>query len=224
MSHFLARLVERARGTAARVEPIVAPRFAPAPITEIATEIEVPPPVRSSEAQSPSPSVAPAQKVVRQKIEPSRGEETRREEAAAAPQPEKLLVPREIPVSTPTPSIVTRIGPSDVVVSPKVNGARPTESLSQPSAARPGSVRPPATRVVTGAVDRDQSSAPSVIHQPPIRANDSHTEPPIVRVTIGRIEVRAETPPAPPPRKTPSPSRPTLSLDAYLKERKEGRR
>ena len=44
MSHFLARLVERARGTAARVEPIVAPRFAPTAIVEIASEVETPPP------------------------------------------------------------------------------------------------------------------------------------------------------------------------------------
>ena len=43
MSHFLARLVERARGTAARVEPIVAPRFAPTAIVEIASEVEAPP-------------------------------------------------------------------------------------------------------------------------------------------------------------------------------------
>jgi hypothetical protein len=56
-----------------------------------------------------------------------------------------------------------------------------------------------------------------------IQPNDSHTEPPVVRVTIGRIEVRAETP-ASSPRKTSAPARPTLSLDTYLKERKEGRR
>ena len=46
MTHFLGRLVERARGTAPRVEPIVAPRFAPAPMAEIATAIETSPPVR----------------------------------------------------------------------------------------------------------------------------------------------------------------------------------
>jgi len=44
MSHFLARLVERARGSAARVEPLLTPRFAPTPIVEIASELEAPPP------------------------------------------------------------------------------------------------------------------------------------------------------------------------------------
>ena len=40
MTHFLGRLVERARGTAPRVEPIIAPRFAPTPSAETATEVE----------------------------------------------------------------------------------------------------------------------------------------------------------------------------------------
>jgi len=46
--------------------------------------------------------------------------------------------------------------------------------------------------------------------------------PPIIRVTIGRVEVRAAAPPAPPVR---LPERqPTLSLDDYLVARREGRR
>jgi hypothetical protein len=40
MTHFLARLVERARGTAPRVEPILVPRFAPAPVVEISSEFK----------------------------------------------------------------------------------------------------------------------------------------------------------------------------------------
>ena len=49
-------------------------------------------------------------------------------------------------------------------------------------------------------------------------------EAPIVRVTIGRIEVRAAPAPTPPPRKPARPAGPTLTLDAYLKARKEGAR
>ena len=47
---------------------------------------------------------------------------------------------------------------------------------------------------------------------------------PTIQVTIGRVEVRAVTPPAPPakpPRPAPAPS---LALDDYLKQRREGRR
>jgi hypothetical protein len=48
---------------------------------------------------------------------------------------------------------------------------------------------------------------------------------PTIKVTIGRIEVRAIMPPAPPaPRTKPARTGPTLSLEDYLKQRNEGRR
>jgi hypothetical protein len=46
---------------------------------------------------------------------------------------------------------------------------------------------------------------------------------PTIRVTIGRIDVRAIRPPAPPRAKKTRPG-PALSLDGYLKQRREGRR
>jgi hypothetical protein len=45
---------------------------------------------------------------------------------------------------------------------------------------------------------------------------------PLIRVTIGRIDVRAVLPPAQPPRRTTS-TRPKLTLDEYLKQRNGGR-
>src|SRR5438093_1643798 len=97
MSHFLARLVERARGTAPRVEPVLAPRFAPAPIVEIASEVEAPP----REWKNPQPTVeeksspravvqheAPAEKAEPQILRDS-------EKSSLPQQPEKLLVPME---------------------------------------------------------------------------------------------------------------------------------
>ena len=47
---------------------------------------------------------------------------------------------------------------------------------------------------------------------------------PIVNIRIGRIEVRADPTSAPPPRKTARAPEPRLSLDAYLKARREGAR
>jgi hypothetical protein len=44
---------------------------------------------------------------------------------------------------------------------------------------------------------------------------------PTIRVTIGRIEVRAVSPPAPPPRRTKQPA-PEMSLDDYLRARDGG--
>ena len=74
MSHFLARLVERARGTAARVEPIVAPRFAPTPIVEIASEVEAPRPERGDQQptveEKSSPRAVVQQEAPAEKAEP----------------------------------------------------------------------------------------------------------------------------------------------------------
>ena len=50
-------------------------------------------------------------------------------------------------------------------------------------------------------------------------------QPTVIRVTIGRIEVRAVTlPPVAPPAPRPAPRAPSLSLDDYLKERRGGKR
>ena len=49
--------------------------------------------------------------------------------------------------------------------------------------------------------------------------------PPAIRVTIGRVEVRAIVPPtSPKPRTTPARRAPALSLDDYIKQRNEGQR
>jgi len=48
-------------------------------------------------------------------------------------------------------------------------------------------------------------------------------EPPVIKVTIGRIEVRAVTPPAPIPQQHVKQSTPKLSLDEYLRLRDGGR-
>ncbi len=59
----------------------------------------------------------------------------------------------------------------------------------------------------------------------PLRSDlrETVSERPIIRVTIGRIDVRA-IPPPPPTLRQPSPPAPGLSLDDYLKERNGGQR
>lgn len=47
--------------------------------------------------------------------------------------------------------------------------------------------------------------------------------PPVINVTIGRIEVRAPVAPATSPLPRPEPSRPAMSLDEYLQRRADGR-
>ena len=55
------------------------------------------------------------------------------------------------------------------------------------------------------------------------REESNHAEPPVVRIHIGRIDVRAITPPPPQPASKPAPAQPRLTLDEYLRQR-EGRR
>jgi hypothetical protein len=47
---------------------------------------------------------------------------------------------------------------------------------------------------------------------------------PVVRVTIGRVEVKAVHPPAAAPSPPPASSVPTLSLDEYLRQFRQGPR
>lgn len=56
----------------------------------------------------------------------------------------------------------------------------------------------------------------------PLEATPDSSSPPVVRVTIGRIEVRAVMPPSPPVDAAASPA-PKLSLDEYLRQQ-NGRR
>ena len=53
---------------------------------------------------------------------------------------------------------------------------------------------------------------------------ESRDQAPVVRVTIGRIDVRVAPTPALSPRKPVRQVGPTLTLEAYLKERKEALR
>lgn len=212
MSHFLARLVERARGTAARVEPIVAPRFAPTPIVEIASEVETPPPERGD--QQPMVREKSSPRAVPQQEAPAAKGEAKilRELGKSSPpkQPEKLLVPVE-----------TSAVDSMVFVRPPTSGHPPVPAIKNGMVRRNSftalrSKRPrPTTSVTTTSrnLERDYLLTP----------NEWPEQPPIVRVTIGRIDVRA-TPPAAPLRKSSARSEPKLTLDAYLKSRREGTR
>jgi hypothetical protein len=57
------------------------------------------------------------------------------------------------------------------------------------------------------------------------RREPAQSAPPIVRVTIGRIEVRAElSSPKPRSASAPRAKSAAISLDDYLKQRGEGRR
>ena len=212
MTHFLARLVERARGTALQIEPIIAPRFAPAPAVEMTTEVEAPPLVRrkareetTHETDQPRiRSGGPATKEIGRELS----------EKMAEPAPQRLLVPLEqsndeveqLPNGTRESRSLRR----DLLPHVQFDAPQPVvrrRNHERRSAFPPSSIRPAIT------------TNPVTLPKEPAR-----NEPPIVRVTIGRIEVHAGPAPAASPRKPVSASGPKLTLDAYLKSRKEGAR
>jgi hypothetical protein len=218
MSHFLARLVERARGTAARVEPLVIPRFAPAPVVEIASEVEAPPPQRRDQQptmeQKPSPRTVVQQEPPVRKAEPKILRQLDQsslpaEIVAPDPEPEKLLVAPKM-AAADSKAVVRRPQARDRRALLVKNGAMKKEPVAAPSAKRSRS----ATPVTTSLRNLERGA---------VAPNESPEQPPIVRVTIGRIDVRA-TPTAAPSRKSSTRSEPKLTLDAYLKSRKEGTR
>ncbi len=87
---------------------------------------------------------------------------------------------------------------------------RPESSVEQPTSPHPAAILVVQPRVAPAPL-RVQPAAPS--------------EPaPIIRVSIGRIEVRAVMPPALPPAPRATPPPPSLSLDDYLKRLNEERR
>ena len=218
MSHFLATLVERARGTAARVEPLVTPRFAPTPIVEIASEVETPPPARSDQQlkvkQGSSRREVISQPFLAEQFEAQTIREPDKsslppEIVAPDPEPEKLLVSPKM-IAAGSTVLVRRPQARDRPALLVKNGAVKKESVAPPPAKRLRS----ATPVTTELRNLERGS---------VMPNKSSEQPPIVRVTIGRIDVRATTPAAP-SRKSPARSEPKLTLDAYLKSRREGTR
>jgi hypothetical protein len=211
MSHVLARLVERARGTAPLVEPFVTPRFAPTPIVEIASEVEAP----SSERRDPQPTVeenSSSRAVVQQEAPPRKAERNvlrEAEKSSLQQQPEKLLVPIEKNAVDSTVFVRPSL-PTNRPVPAVKNGMLRRNSFTASRSKRPQPATPLTTR--SRSFERDL-----------LMPNESLAQPPIVRVTIGRIDVRA-TPSAVPSRKSSTRSEPKLTLDAYLKSRTEGRR
>lgn len=202
MSHFLARLVDRARGTVPCVEPLVAPRFAPAPVFEGASEVEALPPGREQQptiARQALSAEKPGAKRVWESEKPS----VLPENSAADREPEKLLVPMA--------------EHSTMLVKPAraANRAEPSGKNGKALVPAPVAKQPrQATPLTTTSRNLERGL---------LAPNESSEEPPIVRVTIGRIDVWA-TPIAAPSRKSLTRSEPKLTLEAYLKSRKEGAR
>ena len=204
MADFATNLAARALGVATTVRPRPASRFETELLDEPnATVVPHPPEAAARRVEQrssllPEPPAAPR----RPDAPRSTGAVEKREALRElAPQ----LVERTVSVRTDAP--------------PPPPGQRVDATPSVGTAETP---RPSGEPVVVRAVRPAVAAAAS---SPPSRRSARRAEQPPVRVTIGRVEVRAVVPLAPPaPAPKPAPELVPLSLEEYLDQRRSGRR
>jgi hypothetical protein len=102
---------------------------------------------------------------------------------------------------------------------PRAPNEQPHRARLQPPPAEPHPAPPRQLLTPVTAVVRPQPP----LEPPALAPVPEAQSAPTVNVTIGRIEVRAVTPAAPPPKRTAPPAA-RLALEDYLKQREEGRR
>lgn len=204
MTHFLARLVDRTRGTASRVEPLIRSQFAPGAEFERTSELEAP---RLAGTEPKPASEVPHDAGVQSPGDRANPPPTAGETGTVLREETPLLMPHH--------SGRRR----DANNSPNVDA----RSAAGETTAR----RTAATRRKSGRATMTAQTAQRSHHNDAssIMSNGKeHDRPPVVRVTIGRIDVRAAPAPYSPQRKPPSGPTPPLALDEYLKSRKDGAR
>jgi hypothetical protein len=249
MSDFLSRLAQRALGAGPLVRPVIDPIFALAPNENFFALAESSRPASATPAEAPglrssalrdarSPiSTEPVGKIASPTVDPTElspltpKEEVRAAVNAQGRRPRRSEAPGFVSITAPTVEagrVVARVS-----ALPQAPG-QPEEALFAlplPSPTRSvlavARATLPASSGERGAPSFAATMAPHADFRRPTEANvaaPSRAAPEVVRVTIGRIDVRAELS-APNPR--PAPRRPEparLSLDDYLKQRAEGRR
>jgi len=177
----------------------------------------------------PAPSPEPADPAAHRIVELAREVEA---------TPATPATPTTPPVPGPprlTARPATSERPAERVVEPVVE--RPPATTAQapapgndpagqvPAAPRPAT-RPPGP--VPAPARRRRATAPAepLGRLPAVADPTGEAAGQVVRVSIGKVEVRAPAPPATPPPPAPPPplARPSLSLDDYLRQRDEGSR
>lgn len=201
MKNFLTRLVDRARGNAPRVEPLIAPQFALESATDVAQE-----PILESPQSAASRSQLRAQEV-----------SAERETAANLDRngrSSEFVRQMEVPSTSPAETTAEKL----LLPPPPASAAANDLEAKIASAAIAPRIAPQRRRHSVNFTSRDRGD---YVSKSP---NELPNEPPIVRVTIGRIDVRAVPEAAAPKRKVSKTIPPRLTLDDYLQQRKEGTR
>jgi hypothetical protein len=230
MADFLSRLAERTLGSAEVVRPRIAPLFAAG----------VGPPLEESPERSVT-DVEPQRQWPTPLVEPVLIDGPRRaasETSSAAPggvPDERAEASNEKATEEPGRVLSVRVSPrpaaapSDVVMPPReAVAARAVRQVDPPlllprrhtlpdRSASTGAPRVSAPPAAFGTSEVPSAEGPPPGVRAPLLA-------PTVRVTVGRVEVRAVFAAPETPRPAPEAPRPSLNLDEYLKQRREGTR
>jgi hypothetical protein len=250
MSKFLDNLASRSLGLAPVVQPRLASRYEPqTPASRFTAPFEGDEDERSveDEAQVTRPEVRQPEtrEVVDRRAVPipppaaTRGERAESESQAAPPQQQSRPPRQAVAAHVPVRPVETRAqnAQTNVVSAPPhaprasfAEGARPREAVrgdaqrSEDEAALDNRIRRlMAHHLNVGEGNEAARGAP--VAPPPAQRDEPPEQTQTIRVTIGRIEVRAVTAPAPQDqRRAPARPAPQLSLADYLKQRGGGRR
>jgi hypothetical protein len=252
MSDYLNNIVSRSLSVAEVVQPRVPHLFEQTPAGVVSAEDVVP--VLSAETsfdfgRAGESSYAPAPPatvtlphIAAPSFEPFRTEPSReaavpaRAPARVSDAPEQPTPAAEVTNRIIRPAVPEDVGPIVCTVPPRVavpNQPRVTRGQTQ-AENFPGSIEPDRTaparndrsviiRVPERATPTHPSIANAVLPPPPLNQPAEQSLPPI-KINIGRVEVRAVMPAAPPPVSYAVRAKPALSLESYLKQREEGKR
>jgi hypothetical protein len=224
MADFLTRLIERSRGLAPQgqqVEPLIAPFYAAGPNTappydemdeESASIAEPEPHSLTSQRRDFAPRIAGAAFVQQPEENISIAPSPRRQEsrdkdtteiksARATPDETQSARPNQTPVIEPLPQAAILKPPAPANVRLELTD-QPRRANREPLSIRPQPLARP-----------DDSNS-----RPGEAANEVEMASPVIRVTIGRVDVRAVTASTSPPRRE-TPPKPKLSLEEYLRSR-----
>jgi hypothetical protein len=227
MSDFLARLAGRALGIAPMVKPVIDPAFAASPSAgvrddSIAFATDADPGIVGRIVTTPAierltQDGVQLQGEVRERIEPhpSKRESTAAHSSTASIDTTAAL--HDIVVDRAALPLEGAIAAKDRADG--IPSRVPADSTVRDSLPEPGE------KASYGLIAAPRPSAQRSRPRSHPQAVAAAETPPIVRVTIGRIDVRAEVTSPPPARAAArKPENHGLSLDDYLKQRAEGRR
>jgi hypothetical protein len=212
--------------------PAVSERVAPAvqPPTESPTPVLMP---ETSEVSASSEELRPSEEG-RPASPPSAERHPVRSQLPAVTP---AALPEIRPTSAPAPSAPVRpavpdSGPFVPRETSRIDTSAASHHQIEPTApsagtasAAPQPAHKPSAEPILGRVDGRPAVEPHVVES--LADATSHQAriepPPTIRVTIGRIEIRATVPPASPARTQPVRRQPALPLAQYLQRRNEGK-